>query len=132
MCVWGAAGTPPLPFPVFLLATRLRVLKMVLSCLYLSVQRWTSHLFIDAKFAFPFSCASLGTGKHVSGSRCYWQLSDRQRNFAKGKYSVTAPASQNSGMGLCGNVALSRNPLCDVVVRCHRALKASEPTAVSV
>lgn len=60
-----------------LLATKVGVLKLVLSCLYPLVQYWMSHLFIESKVVFPFSYASPGTGKHVSGSCCYWQLSDR-------------------------------------------------------
>lgn len=53
---------PPFPFPEILLAAESGGLKMVLSCLYHSVQDCTSHLYIDSKFVFPFSCASPGTG----------------------------------------------------------------------
>lgn len=82
LCTFGMQrGTPPLTWDLacyksFELTLSTRVLKMVLSCLYLLVQYWTSHLFVDSKFVFPFSCALPGTGKHMSGNCCYWQLSD--------------------------------------------------------
>lgn len=132
LCSFGMQhGTPPLPFPEILLATEV-VFRMVLSCLYLLVQDWTSHLFIDSKFVFPFSCASPGTGKHVSGSCCYWQPAERECNCAKEKHSVTTPTPQTLDMGLHGNVTPSHDLLCDVVLGFHQALKASEPMAVSV
>lgn len=100
LCAFGMQrDSPPLPFPEILLATQVGVFGVVLSCLYLLVQDWTSHLFIGSEFVFPFSCALPGAGKHVSGSCCYWQPAEQEHN-CKGKVLCNYPYSSNLRHGL--------------------------------